>query len=277
MRFWSNFKVIYPLSDRFFAKIGKLTGLTLTLLSLNALHSDSALGAGFTRQDQDINNPFYDLIDSFQTFSRTESEAIDANELGARVLDSSQLMINYDQEVTVFFINEGAGYRNQLGVTATGTTEFSQILFSDLTCLDPDCSHTGYRSPINQFGTPDGKPLEIGDYYNLGLIEAGTQLDFFLRRDGFGKAKTDIFYTATDRNPDGLQHVIAYDYQDYLILAWEDLYGGGDRDYNDVVFALEIGEENLEALPEIEEINLSSPSWLLQLAIGVGLMFYRRR
>lgn len=277
MNLWSNLKAILPLSDRFLAKVGTVTGITLTLLSLNALHSDSAFAASFNRRDQDVNNSFYDIIDSFQTFSRTESQAIDANELGARILDPSKLMINYDQEVAVFFINEGAGYRNQLGVTATGTTEFSELLFSDITCLDPDCTHTGYRSPYNQFGTPDGQPLEIGDYSNLGLIEAGTQLDFFLRRDGFRKNNTDIFYTETDRNPDGLQHVIAYDYQDFLILAWEDLYGGGDLDYNDVVFALEIGKKNLEELPEIEDVNLSSPSWLLQLGAGLAVMLLRRR
>jgi hypothetical protein len=40
------------------------------------------------------------------------------------------------------------------------------------------------------------------------------------------------------KNADNLQHVTTYQYNEFLILAFEDLYKGGDKDYNDVVFAV---------------------------------------
>ena len=34
----------------------------------------------------------------------------------------------------------------------------------------------------------------------------------------------------------------------YLVIGVEDLYGGGDEDYNDLVFAVDIGYENIASL-----------------------------
>lgn len=41
---------------------------------------------------------------------------------------------------------------------------------------------------------------------------------------------------------------MAYEYQDYLVLAWEDIKNGGDLDYNDVVMAVDFGKANLQHL-----------------------------
>ncbi len=42
---------------------------------------------------------------------------------------------------------------------------------------------------------------------------------------------------------------MAYDYKDYLVLAFEDITKGGDKDYNDVVFVVDIKKENVNAIP----------------------------
>jgi hypothetical protein len=248
---------------------------TGALLSPLAGGNQSALAAGFVRRDTDAANPFYDIVDAFQQFANTESKALDLAQVGARELDPSKLDLQYDHEINIFFINEGAGYRNQLGVTATGATQLEEMVFEDITCVQ-DCSHTGYRTPSNVFGTPDGNPLAIGDYYNLGLVKGGSSLDFFLRRDGFGRSETDIWYTDTNLNSDGLQHVIAYEFNNYLVLAWEDISGGGDQDYNDVVFAVDFGKGNLEQLDGMESIPEPGFSMLGFAMVGaVGLSFSR--
>jgi hypothetical protein len=123
----------------------------------------AANAAGFQRA---ATNPtdFHKIIGEFQQFARNEREALDLSELGARTLDPTKLKLTYSQDIDIYFINEGAGYRNQLGVTSTGTTNLNQIVFPDITCTSPQCLYTGYRAPSNKFGTPDNKPLQIGDY-----------------------------------------------------------------------------------------------------------------
>ncbi len=238
--------------------------------------NQAALAGEFVRRDTDTENPFYDIVDSFQKFANTEAAALDLTQVGARELDPNKLNLQYDHEISIFFINEGAGYRNQLGVTVTGETQLEEMVFADITCVQ-DCSYTGYRAPFNEFGTPDGNPLAIGDYYNLGLVEGGSSLDFFLRRDGFGRSETDVWYTDTNLNSDDLQHVIAYEFNNYLVLAWEDLKGGGDRDYNDVVFAIDFGEDNLEQLDGMKSVSEPRFSVLGFAMVGaVGLSFSRR-
>ncbi|GAA6624114.1 DUF4114 domain-containing protein [Scytonema sp. NUACC26] len=54
-------------------------------------------------------------------------------------------------------------------------------------------------------------------------------------------------------NPDGLQHVMAYYYKDFLVFGFEDLWGGGDKDYNDTVFAIDIGKKNARSVANVPE------------------------
>ena len=59
----------------------------------------------------------------------------------------------------------------------------------------------------------------------------------------------------------------------YLVMSFEDMAGGGDRDYNDVVFAVDIGAINVKRL-------LSTPepaSWALAISLGAVALFWRRR
>ena len=50
----------------------------------------------------------------------------------------------------------------------------------------------------------------------------------------------NVFYSDTSLNSDQFDHMVAYqDTEDSYILAWEDLLGGGDGDYNDMVLKIE--------------------------------------
>ena len=179
-------------------------------------------------------------VDAFQQFVRQEASAIDLEELNARKLDATKLNIKYDiEDLKVYFIHEGAGYRNQLKLKSTGTTNREGLIFIDASMGD------------------DTEQLRSGDYVSFGEVEAGSTLDFALLANAYQNTDFYTYYAGVDRNPDNLQHVMAYAYQGYLVLAWEDLYEGGDKDYNDIVFAIYIGEDNLPEIPDAPTSNLA--------------------
>lgn len=66
----------------------------------------------------------------------------------------------------------------------------------------------------------------------------------FLATETFGLAiqsPDGLFYTETGRNPDGMDHALVFannaPYGGYII-AWEDLWEGGDEDFQDMVLAM---------------------------------------
>ena len=216
----------------------------------------------------------------FQQFVQAESVALPNS--GQFKLDPSKLNLKYDHDVSVYFINEGAGYRNQLAFEATGTTNKSGLLFNDISCEGTGC--------VGGWG---GNALKLGDGVKVGNVTAGTQLDFWLRADGLSRGNSaNIFGTDTASNADGLQHAVAYAYNNYILVAFEDLYGGlhasgvdsatgkwnegSDRDFNDVVVVLDVGEANVKALIGA---TVPEPSVTLSMfAVGaVGMFGLRRR
>jgi hypothetical protein len=191
--------------------------------------------------------------------------------VGQFVLDPTKLKLKYDHEVKVHFINEGAGYKNQLAFEATGSTQSTGLIFNDIS------------------GPGEGG-LQYGDGVSLGKILAGTQLDFWLRADGKNRGDAaNIFGTKTSSNADGLQHVFAAAYKNYLVLGFEDLYGGlgasgmdpntgrwneaSDRDFNDAVVVLDIGEANVNSLTSVPEPSIT----LGLMAMGAASAFGLRR
>lgn len=58
----------------------------------------------------------------------------------------------------------------------------------------------------------------------------------------------------------------------YIILGFEDLYGEGDADYNDLLFAVDVGRVNLTPLTATPE-----PSTLLLLGCLVPFGYYLKR
>jgi hypothetical protein len=165
-------------------------------------------------------------------------------------IDTNALKLKYDYNVSTYFINEGAGYRNQLGYTSQGTTNKAGVLFKDVSCTGAGC--------VGDWG---GSALKLGDGVNIGQIAAKSTLDFQLRSDGYNRgANAYVFGTHDSKNPDGLQHVVAYGIKGtgYILMGFEDLYGSGtsaqgkfgersDRDFNDTVFIVDIGKRNVDA------------------------------
>lgn len=116
----------------------------------------------------------------------------------------------------------------------------------------------------------------VVNFADTGIDFAGNQFGFYL---GNG---TDLFHSDTADNADGFDHMLAYEGQgdtiqilpfaagvwgsNEYVLAWDDLYGGGDEDYNDLVVLV----ESVTPVPE--------PSVLALLGAGLlGLGLSRRR
>jgi Domain of unknown function (DUF4114)/PEP-CTERM motif len=211
----------------------------------------------------------------------------------AKQINLSNMTLKYDHNVSTYFIGETAGgYRNRLDFKATsGNQVTGGKIFGDTSCSTGDSGFANFNSfcpnandALNNKEQVD-KPLNIGDWASVGDYKAGTTLDFLLHandinggisgQDSNGKTVPGIWSLNQALNPDGLQHTVSYFYKDFLIVGYEDLWGGGDKDYNDVVFAIDVGKENaragIQSVPEP-----SAVAAILGLG-ALGLFKSRRR
>ena len=92
-------------------------------------------------------------------------------------------------------------------------------------------------SPPNNLGIIfESNVTPTGTVVDLGVFAAGTELVFELNNQSGG-----IFFTGpANRNPDNVAHAIVnYQYAPgETFVGFEDFFGGGDFDYNDLQFAL---------------------------------------
>lgn len=179
------------------------------------------------------------------------SERTQVGDVTAFALDPNPLFLTDASDVRVYFLGEGAGYRNSFGFY-TGPTSAGVTGSSDAALVFPDASENG-AYPTNSV-TSDrnlGSPVAAGDFVDLGSFDAGTQLNLFLVANG-ANGGANTWYTDPALNSDGLVHYVALadPGSPYLLMGIEDLPGGGDKDYNDLVVAVDIGESNVAGLVE---------------------------
>ena len=172
----------------------------------------------------------------------------------AHLLDPSKLKLTTSSDIRVYFVGEGAGYRNTLGFsfyTAGMHLEEQKLIFPDAS------SSVSAYDPASKAARTSTMPLLPGDFVNIGNAAAGTSLDFFLIANG-AAGGNNTFHTTAASNPDHINHVVAFALPDspFLILGFEDMYGGGDRDFNDVLIAVDIGARNIAALTVAPEPGL---------------------
>ncbi len=164
------------------------------------------------------------------------SPILDEPILGGRML------VAETGEVTATFLGSNAGYFNSLHL----------------------------QTPDNILGTIFNKNTDVGITVSLGTFDADTELLFRLHVHNTG---LDFFTGDAARNPDGLPHALALTNFDQLSglyftdIGFEDLYGGGDKDYNDFVFRL----TNV-----IDPIYIPEPAALALMGFGLAGIGYRR-
>lgn len=179
------------------------------------------------------------------------------------LLDPDKLILSTAADVRVYFVGEGAGYRNSLGFNTAG----GGVISGNPLLIFPDASSGGRRT--------GSEPLLAGDFVDLGNFAAGTKLDFFLIANG-ASGGNQVFSTDGSVNPDGINHVVSFAALSgsYLLIGFEDLFGGGDRDFNDVLFAVDIGARNLATLTAAHEPGTVA---ILAAFLGLGGWVFRRR
>jgi len=155
--------------------------------------------------------------------------------LGAHVIVAS------DGEVVAKFLGHTAGYSNDLYL---------------------DSPANGLGIIFNNHSTP------VGTEVSLGMFTAGTELIFRIYVIDTG----DSFFTGPGvRNPDGLVHSVVDDAYSptETYVGFEDLYGGGDLDYDDLNFSFT--NVRSQATPDG-----GATAALLGLGLGGALLLRRK-
>ncbi len=237
-----------------------------------------------------------DSLQNMRDFVGKEARQLDLKTIKAQQVDLSKFVLQYDHDVNVFFLGETAGgYRNRLDYKSTfGNTTNTGKLFGDTSCATGQsiANFSAFCANPNDAVAGRSKTdstLNVGDWVSIGTQKAGTQLDFLLTSNDInggitgksvltGQENTKGIWSLNDKlNPDGLQHAMAYYYNDLLVIGFEDLWGGGDKDYNDTVFVIDVGKDNARALAGIQSVPEPTTGAAI-LGVGVvGLLKSRRR
>lgn len=204
----------------------------------------------------------------------TESQPLE--NLSSIALDPNDLIISGTSDVRAYFIGEGAGYRNSFGVY---TGDSSDALTGDAALVLPDASSSSsYLNPTESSYRSRYAPVAAGDFVDLGTFENDTQLNLFLIANG-ANGGTETYYTDMGLNRDGIDHfvVLATPDSPYLLIGTEDLFNGGDKDYNDLVLALDVGKATAQKLIS-KAVPLPAPLVaLLGPLFFVGMTRWKRR
>ena len=110
----------------------------------------------------------------------------------------------------------------------------------------------------------------IGTHYDFGTHQAGMQA-VFVDKVIDGSVQDKWYYSLTEFNPDHQTHFMFHriymeDMTPALIVRWEDIFGGGDRDFNDHVLLV------TNVVPSVPE-----PSTILMLLSGLALLPFLKR
>ncbi len=136
-------------------------------------------------------------------------------------------------------------------------------------------SDAGYTSTLSFQGNDLFSNRDAaGTTVNLGNFSAGTALNFQLLVHDTG----NTFFTGMGAlNPDGIAHTLVTDLGNGSTqVGWEDLLGGGDRDYNDLIF--EFSNTTTEGSPQENPLATPEPSTMILFGSGLlGLGAWRLR
>lgn len=187
-------------------------------------------------------NVLPDLLDyiesNFVHSTTVEQDSIEA--------DSNKLFLEYPADVRVYFVGEEAAYHNSLGLHYADDAG-PMLIFPDASTmysyhLDEDTQRET---------TSEDCPLIPGDFVDIGSAEAGSILDFFIIPRGADEG-SEVYGIDKEFNEDQTSHtqILGFAGDSMIVIGFEDIKYGGDRDYEDVVIAVEIGEENLRAIAD---------------------------
>lgn len=204
----------------------------------------------------------------------------------APVNNASGINVNTDQlsSDSYWQISGSGGSFAQIIIELAGNANTNTVGIYDAT--DPSKMITLF-SGVESSGAQ--KLLTLGNdgsvivnFMDTGVDFAGNAFGYFLNTG------TTIFYSDKDLNADSIDHMVAFQGKgtdtidlpatlpgvwstNEYIMAWEDLPGGGDMDYNDFVLMTE--SVSPISMPDPSIQSIPEPSILALLGIGfLGLL-----
>lgn len=210
--------------------------------------------SGSDEQSKTFNS---DILPEIQKIQRTIFES--RNNVSRGNTDFSKLTLDKDYSVRVYFVGDGASWKNSLGVYTNGEGTVQDVLKTDAKLIFPDVS-------TNNNVRSNGNPLGVGDFVDLGQYKAGEKLDFFLIARG-ATNPSQIYSTDMSLNRDGMVHALNFSNRgsSYLLIGFEDIHGLGDRDYNDALIAV-----------EYKWLNAPEPSLAMMGAFCLSVLTFKR-
>lgn len=213
-------------------------------LGLSVTSSVQVLGSDSTAQS------FESLKSGYRSYcSSMLPEGVQFTGSGLYKLDPQRLYFLFDYAPRVYFLKDGACYKNGLGATiATLSAPTNSVLTGTTFTIFPNASSPQGVCGAGGTTRTQSEPLLYGDFVQLPTVTAGQQLAFFLMANlnSSGTTPEAVYYNGQGNNPDNFQHLIAFfpDNSQYMIIGFEDMYGGGDKDCNDVMFVVDVGPMN---------------------------------
>ena len=223
-----------------------------------------------------------------------EIEGVDPEDLTG--IDMSDVSLPNEHSVSVTFQGEGAGYQNSLGfykIDADGNITDVEFVWENASAqgsggdLEPGASTVDLDLDAGESfgffilgnGNNQNNYSEFGDGHlefrdgdgGAGVDSSNPQL-VFVRDDGTViEVNGNVYHTAgmgdqTSLNADGELHAVTglNTVTGTLMIGFEDLFSGGDSDFNDLMISVDIGADNARELdpaavaPEIDLADVDS-------------------
>ena len=168
-----------------------------------------------------------------------------------------------DDDITSFIIGRNAGFSNAAGIYDP---------------LDPTRTLELWGGSVSA-GFGSGVVLNYNNVTDTYAIEGQPALFLDLTDPIFGMyidTGSDVWFSEAFRNTDGFDHLLTFATEGQggstngfdLVFAWEDLSGGGDMDYNDIVYGC------IDCVPRAA---VPAPTPLLLMGAGLLALGLMRR
>ena len=236
-------------------------------ITKNLAFAATLLSAAVSAQAEDLSAGIYNVEVSAEVLNNVQAAFPERDPINPAYISYNtdpNLSFTGEGEVSVTFYSEGAGYKNTFGYftydldeSGNPTNVVEQTIFA------------------NASAQGSGGSLLTGDTVDLGTFDVGDNVGFFVTANGFNGG-TNTFYSIDSMNMDGLRHIamVADTDNELIYLGFEDIKGGGDLDYNDVVFSV---TANPFASIDITNIPSGSPEapQLAGAALALSLLGMR--